>query len=221
MPLTETRDVELRTTIAAAAAPGVAIVVFGGIYGSIAQPLMGASATIATSLLIFSGAVQFAIIALLSAGAGAGAVIAGAATLNLRNLVLGAVVRGRIGGGRLRRAAVAWFMVDESAGLALAAGPHAAGALVSSGIIFYVCWQLGTLLGLLGASVDSIRMAAGAVFPVLFIALAALSCSSRSVAVRGAVAAGATAAVSLLWPQARGLAAVAVAIAVAVPGREP
>ncbi len=201
-------------------APAIAIVVFGGIYGSVAQPLMGAGATIISSLLIFSGAVQFTIVALLAAGSGIAALIAGSAALNLRNLVLGAVLRPRIEHGRLGRAGLAWFLVDESAGLALAAGSDAARALLTSGVVFYFSWQLGTVLGLLGASVESVRLAAGAVFPVLFIGLAALSCPSRSIAVRAVLAAGLTAAASLWWPEMRGLAAVVAAIGVAVPGGE-
>lgn len=46
-----------RSLVAAVAAPAGAIFVFGAIYGSVARPLMGAGATIVSSLLIFSGAV--------------------------------------------------------------------------------------------------------------------------------------------------------------------
>src|SRR5918999_3047766 len=107
-----------RPPIAAIAAPAAAIFVFGVIYGSLARPLMGIGYTMLSSLFIFSGAVQFTIAALLSAGAGAGALVAGSVTLNLRNLLLGAVLRPRIDQGRLQRAGLAWFLVDESAGLA-------------------------------------------------------------------------------------------------------
>jgi len=209
-----------RSLVAAVAAPAAAIVVFGVIYGSVARPLMGSGATMLSSLLIFSGAVQFTIAALLSSGAGAGALVAGAVTLNLRNLLLGAVLRPRIESGRLRRAGLAWFLVDESAGLALASGTDAAKTLFTAGVAFYGAWQVGTVLGLLGATVEGVRSAAEAVFPVLFIGLAALSCSSRSLAVRALVAAGLTAGAAALWPGSRGLAAVAAAITVALPGSE-
>jgi len=213
-------SLERRTILAATVAPATAIVVFGVIYGSLARPLIGAGAAMLTSLLIFSGTVQFTIAGLLSAGAGAGALVAGSVTLNFRNLLLGAVLRPRVEGGPVKRAGLAWFLVDESAGLALASGADAARTLFASGAIFYVAWQAGTMLGLLGASVEGVRSAAGAVFPALFIGLAALSSSSRSMALRAVLAAGLAAGAALVWPGGRGLVAVVAAIAVALPEGE-
>jgi predicted branched-subunit amino acid permease len=212
------RGLEQRTILAATVAPATAIVVFGVIYGSLARPLIGMGAAMLSSLLIFSGTVQFAIAGLLSGGAGVGALVAGSVTLNLRNLLLGAVLRPRVERGPVQRAGLAWFLVDESAGLALASGTDAARTLLASGAIFYVAWQAGTVLGLLGASMEGVRSAAGAVFPALFIGLAALSSSSRSIAVRAVFAAGLTAGAALMWPEGRALAAVVAAIAVALPG---
>jgi predicted branched-subunit amino acid permease len=205
----------------AAAAPAAAIFVFGVIYGSLARPLLGAGATMLSSLLIFSGAVQFTLAGLLAAGAGAGALVGGAMTLNLRNLVLGAVLRPRIQTPRTKRAGLAWFLTDESVGLALASGTDAARTLLASGATFYLSWQAGTALGLLGASVEGVQSAAEAVFPVLFIGLAALTCPSLSIAIRALVAAAATAAAVTLWPGSRGVAAIVAAVAVALPGRRP
>jgi predicted branched-subunit amino acid permease len=113
-----------------------------------------------------------------------------------------------------------WFLTDEAAGLALASEEDATSILLISGATFYVAWQVGTILGLLGASVEGVRSIAEAVFPVLFIGLAALSCSSRSIAVRAVIAAGLTAGAGLLWPGIRGVAAVVAAIAVSLPGGE-
>jgi predicted branched-subunit amino acid permease len=209
-----------RRIFAAAAPPAAAIAVFGVIYGSLSRPLIGVPATILSSVLIFSGSVQFTIAALLSAGAGTGALIAGSVTLNLRNLVLGAVLRPRINLGPLRRAGLSWFLTDEATGLALTSEEDAARTLLVSGTGFYLAWQFGTVLGLLGASVEAVGAIAEAVFPVLFIGLAALSCSSRSIAVRAAVAAGLTMGLGVVWPAGRGVAAVVAAIAVSLPGSE-
>jgi predicted branched-subunit amino acid permease len=205
--------------ITAAAAPAAAILVFGVIYGSLARPLLGAGATMLSSLLIFSGAVQFTLAGLLAAGAGAGALIGGATTLNLRNLVLGAVLRPRIQTSRTKRAVLAWFLTDESVGLALASGADGARTLLASGATFYLSWQAGTALGLLGASVEGVHSAAEAVFPVLFIGLAALTCPSRSIAIRALVGAAATAGAVTLWPGSGGVAAIVAAVTVALPGR--
>lgn len=208
-----------RGLLAVAAAPAAAIFVFGVIYGSLAHPLMGPKATMLSSLLIFSGSVQFTVAGLLSAGAGTGALLSGAATLNLRNIALGAVMRPRIERPPLQRAGLAWFLTDEAVGLSLLPDADARRTLLLSGSLFYVTWQAGTALGLLGASVEGVVAAAEAVFPVLFIGLAALTCSSRSIAIRAVVAAAATAGALLLWPGSRGVAAVVAAIAVAIPGR--
>lgn len=212
------RDLKQQRILATAVAPAAAIFVFGAIYGSLARPLMGAGSAMLGSLLIFSGAVQFTIAALLSSGAAAGALVAGSLTLNLRNLLLGAVLRPRIKAGRAQRAGIAWFLVDESAGLALASEDDPGRTLVISGALFYLSWQAGTILGLLGASVEIVRSAAEAVFPVLFIGLAALACTSRSIAVRAAVAAGLTAGAAVAWPQSKGVAALVAAVMVALPG---
>jgi predicted branched-subunit amino acid permease len=207
-------------TMLAAAPPAAAILVFGAIYGSLARPLLGVGGTVLSSLLIFSGAVQFTIAALLLAGASAGALIAGSITLNVRNLLLGAVLRPRIDRGPGERAALGWFLTDESAGLALTSKDDAGRTLVVSGLLFYAAWQIGTAVGLLGASLDPVRDAAEAVFPVLFIGLAALSCTSLSVAFRALGAAAATAVGVILLPGSGAIAAVAAAVFFAVPGSD-
>ena len=203
----------------AAAAPAAAIFVFGVIYGSLARPLLGVAGTVLSSMFVFSGSVQFSTAGLLTVGAGAPSLVGAALALNLRNLVLGAVMRSRIEQGPVARAGLAWFLTDEAVGLALASGADAARTLVFSGATFYVVWVAGTVLGLLGASVEGVRSAAEAVFPVLFIGLAALSCPSWSVAARAVVAAAATAVALVLWPASQGVAPVLAAILVAVPGR--
>jgi predicted branched-subunit amino acid permease len=207
-----------RGVIMAAAAPAAAIFVFGVIYGSLARPLMGAALTMLSSLLIFSGSVQFALAGLLTAEAGVAALVGGAITLNLRNLALGAVMRPRVQRGPIERAGLAWFLTDEAVGLSLAPEADAVETLLISGAAFYLSWQAGTALGLLGASVGGVRSAAEAVFPVLFIGLAALSCPSRSIAIRAVAAAGATAGTLALWPGSRGVVAVVAALAAALPG---
>ena len=210
----------LRPIIIAALPAAAAIFVFGVIYGSLAHPVVGPTIALVSSALIFSGSVQFTLIALLTAGAGSAALIAGAATLNLRNLVLGAVIRPRVDRTPARRGAIAWFLTDEATGLALTSPHDTSRVLVLSGGLFYVSWLAGTALGLLGASVESLQEAAAAVFPILFVGLAAAVCPSWAVAARAVVAAVAVALASWLWPGSQGIAAVVAAIAVALPGRD-
>ena len=218
----------LATSLPAAAA----IAVFGTLYGAGARPVLGAELTIASSLLIFSGSLQFALVALLSAGAAAPALLLTAGTLNLRHLVLGAVLRPRMGESRLRRAALAFFLLDETFGFAVAAGDaaeregRAADAvaqrtLLVSGVVCYLAWQTGTVIGLVGAGFPGVAGMAGAIFPVLFIGLASLACRSRSDAVRALAAAALTAGLAFALPGLRALAPVVVGVLVALPRGKP
>ena len=205
--------------LAVALAPiAAAIFVFGAVYGTVGTRVMGSPMTLLSSALVFSGALQFTVAGLLLAGAGAPALLAAALTLNVRHVLLGAVLRPRIHTSPLKRAGVAWFLLDETVGLALTRADDAARILWQAGPICYVAWLAGTAVGLIGGSVDALQSAAEAVFPVLFIGLAALSCRNRSGAVRTVAAALITGVVALVWPDARALAPVFAAIAVALPG---
>jgi predicted branched-subunit amino acid permease len=126
----------LRAALLAAVPLAAAIGVFGVIFGSTASVQFGPEMTIAMSLLVFSGTVQFATVGLLMGGAGVAAVLLTVVALNARNLVLGAVLRQRLEDSPLRRAALAWFMVDESFGLAVASRRAVATVLLASGVRF-------------------------------------------------------------------------------------
>lgn len=221
----------VRSNVATILPAAIAIAVFGTLYGAGARPILGVPVTLASSLLIFSGSLQFAIVALSAAGAAAPALLLTAATLNLRHLVMGAVLRPRIGGSRLRRSALAFFLLDETFGFAVAAGESAerqaqsgdAAAermLLVSGVACWLAWQTGTLIGLLGAGLPAIAGVAGAIFPVLFIGLTSLACRARSDVVRALGAAGLTAGLAFALPDLRALAPVVASVVVALPGGE-
>ena len=197
-----------------------AIVVFGTLYGAAAQPLIGTPMTIASSMFIFSGALQFAVVGLLSAGAGAPALLLTAGTLNLRHLVMGAVLRPRIGGSRLRRAGLAFTLLDETFGFAVAASEEAGAerTLFVSGIACHLAWQVGTLIGILGAGFSGVEGLADAIFPVLFIGLASLAATTGTLVIRALAAAVLTAAVAIMLPDIRALAPVIAGVLVALPG---
>jgi predicted branched-subunit amino acid permease len=204
-----------------------AVAVFGTLYGAAASVFLGAPLTLVSSLLVYSGALQFAMVALLGAGATTLPLLLTAVVLNLRHLVLGAALRSRFESGPLRRALLAFFLVDETFGFAIAAGnaapPGAVGAatertLLVSGLTLYAAWLVGTLVGVLGGVLAAVEGLAGALFPVLFIGLAALATRRRSHVVRALAAACLTAAVAVLLPDLRMIAPVVAGVLVALPG---
>jgi predicted branched-subunit amino acid permease len=221
--------VSLRSILTTSLPAAAAIAVFGTLYGAGARTVLGVPLTLASSLVVFSGALQFALVALLSAGATSLPLILTALALNLRHVVLGAVLRPRIGASRLRRAALAFFLVDETFGFAIAAGNSAEQAgravgpatertLLVSGAVCYLAWQVGTLVGVLGAGLAVVESVAGAIFPVLFIGLASLAVTRRSDAVRALAAAAVTVVLALALPDMRVLAPVVAGVVTALPG---
>lgn len=218
-----------RSILATCLPAAAAILVFGTLYGAAARAILGVPLALASSLFVYSGALQFALLALLSAGATTLPLVLIAAALNLRHLVLGAVLRPRMEGSRLRRAALAFFLVDETFGFAVAAGHAAERAgepvgtatertLLVAGVTCYLAWQVGTLIGVLGAGLAVAESLAGAIFPVLFIGLGSLAVTRRSHAVRALAAALLTAGIAFALPDLRVLAPVVAAVLVALPG---
>lgn len=197
-----------------------AIGVFGIIYGAAASPVLGPSLTIASSVITFSGAAQFALVALLAAGAAPAGALGAVGMLALRHIPLAAVVRSRLSSGRRTRAALSWFLIDETTGLALSRPDPPERTMAITGALAYGAWVAGTIAGVTGGSaaagsVGAIEPLAAAVFPVLFIGLAALTASARSDAARAVIAGGASVGLLVIWPEAGALGAIAVAIVVA------
>jgi predicted branched-subunit amino acid permease len=204
--------------LAAAVSVAVAIGVFGVVYGATAAPVLGTAATVASSALVFSGAGQFSMVALLAAGAGPLAALGATVPLALRHLPLGAVLRPHLTAGRGRRAALSWFLIDETTGLALARPDRVERTLTLAGALAYGAWVLGTGAGVGGAALPAIEPLAGALFPVLFIGLAAVTAAGTDGALRAALAGTASLVLLVAWPGAGVLGAIAVAALVAVPG---
>jgi predicted branched-subunit amino acid permease len=213
------RQPTLSGTLGAALPLGAAIAVFGAIYGAAAGPVLGVAGTLASSAFIFSGALQFAALGLAATGASPVAILLTALALNLRHLVLGALLRPLLHVRTTRRAALAWFLVDESFGLAYAARASAPRTLLLTGVVCYLSWLAGTSVGLLGATLAPLEGVAGAIFPVLFIGLAAVTSLQLSVAVRAVVAGLLVVIVAFTLPEFRAIAPLLAAVAVALPGR--
>jgi branched chain amino acid efflux pump len=201
--------------VGAALSVAGAIGVFGVVYGAVAEPVLGPGLTVVSSLVTFSGAAQFTMVGLLASGANAVGVVAGVVPLALRHLPLAAVLRPRLASGRARRALLSWFLTDETTGLALTRGGSAERTVAVTGALAYGAWIAGTVAGVAGVSVDRLAPVADAVFPVLFVGLAAVTARTRADASRAIVAGLAATSVLLAAPGAGVLGAVAVAMAVA------
>jgi 4-azaleucine resistance transporter AzlC len=135
---------------------------------------MGAVAPIVMSIIVFSGAAQFGALAVLHAGAGAGAAIAAGILLNARYLAMGVALAPSLRGRRLSRYGLAMTTVDASWAAASVGGGrfdpwYMAGATVPQ----YIGWVIGTVVGVLvgPALGDPNALGLDALFPAFFVAL--------------------------------------------------
>lgn len=127
------------------------------------------------SLLLFSGASQFALVTIIGSGGGAGSALSTALLLGVRNGLYGMRVRELVRTRGLQRAVAAQFTIDESTAMAIAEAPggHADRAFWATGLSIYVLWNLSTLAGaLLGSGLGSPSSAGlDAAGPAAFVAL--------------------------------------------------
>ena len=146
--------------------------------------------TCAMSLLVFTGASEFAAVSVLQQGGSVAALLGTSLLLAARNSLYGPVVSRWFGHlGRPRRAVLAQLIIDESSGVGAAqqdppppAEPRNARlGFLAGGIGVYVLWNLGTLVGALAGDVvgDVGRWGLDAAFPASFVALLAPHLSHR------------------------------------------
>lgn len=147
----------------------------GGIsFGVLAQPVMGSVAPVLMSLIVFSGAAQFAALTVLTAGGGAVAAIAAGMLMNGRWLPMGLAIGPSLSGGRTRRAVQSLALVDASFALSRRDdGTYDRGLLIGATLPQYAAWSTGTLIGVLAGSVltDPGALGMDAMFPAFFAVL--------------------------------------------------
>ncbi len=157
---------------------GVAVGVSGLTFGAAGS---GAGLSVlqccATSLLVFTGASQFALIGVIGGG---GAPLAGAASaiaLGIRNSFYGIRLASLLRPHGLRRGALAQVVIDESTAMTTAQPTDPSGrlAFLVTGVTLYVVWNLATLVGALGAEAvgDPNALGIDAAVPAAFLALVA------------------------------------------------
>ncbi len=177
---TATRAAIIRDALGIGIATGAYALSFGAI--STAAGLSIAQ-TCALSALMFSGASQFALVGVLASGGGAATAAATAALLGSRNALYGLRLGGLLRVRGPRRLVAAHLVIDESTAMAVAREDERAGRLGfwSTGLSVLVLWNLGTLLGAVGAqALDDPRvLGLDAAVPAAFLALLAPRLRSR------------------------------------------
>jgi 4-azaleucine resistance transporter AzlC len=147
----------------------------GGIsFGVLAQPVMGSVAPIVMSMIVFSGAAQFAALTVLMAGGGVVAAIAAGMLCNARWLPMGFAVGPYLGSSKLVRAVRAQAIVDASFALASRGdGTYDRGVMIGSTLMQWPAWVGGTTIGVFAGGVIGDPQALGldAMFVAFYFAL--------------------------------------------------
>jgi 4-azaleucine resistance transporter AzlC len=175
---------ELRRGAVTALPLGIAVGLFGVSFGvlSSASGGIGAVPAIVMSATTFAGSAQFAAASVLGGGGQAAAAIAAALLLNARYLPIGVSVARFLPGGRLRRFFQAQLIVDESWAIAARGdGEFDAHRLVGAGMVIWLAWVGGTIVGVVGGEAlgDPAVLGLDAAFPALFLALLAPQLNGR------------------------------------------
>ncbi|MFD7558596.1 AzlC family ABC transporter permease [Streptomyces sp. NPDC059835] len=131
----------------------------------------------ALSLLVFTGASQFALVGALAAGGNPFTAAAGAFFLGTRNAFYGLRLSQLLALPRAARPFAAHWVIDETTAVALAQQDRRSARLGFgvTGLALYVLWNLTTLLGALGAEAigDTDAWGLDAAGPAVFLALLA------------------------------------------------
>jgi 4-azaleucine resistance transporter AzlC len=218
--MTATAAVKPDRTFSTAAGIGVAVGVYGVSFGVLAVTAgLSPVQACVMSMLVFTGASQFAFVGVLAGGGGALAAAAPAVMLAVRNAAYGLSLA-PILPARLRdRALLAQLVIDETTAMARAEDdPDAARrAFLATGVSVWLCWNAGTLAGALigGGLGDPRNLGLDAMFPAAFLALLAPQLRRPGAPVAAAV--GAMIAVAVLPFAPAGVPVIA-ALAGVVPG---
>lgn len=129
--------------------------------------------TMLLSLVMFSGASQFAFVGVVAAGSPLAAIPA-ALLLAVRNAFYGVTLSEMLNPRGWRRLVTAHFVIDETTAMAIGQSTQQAQRLAfwATGLILCLCWQLGSLAGaLLGGALDPAAFGLDAAAPAVFLAL--------------------------------------------------
>jgi 4-azaleucine resistance transporter AzlC len=154
---------------------GLYAMAFGASFGAIS---VGSGLTLAQtmvlSLVMFTGASQFAFVGVAAGGGSPLAAVSASLLLGVRNAFYGVPLSEILHPRGLARLWTAHFVIDETTAMAVGqATPRAQRyAFWASGLILFCLWQLGSLSGaLLGSAIDPSVVGLDAAAPAVFLAL--------------------------------------------------
>lgn len=164
----------LRDALGIAVASGAYAISFGAISTAAGLSLLQ---TCALSVVMFTGASQFALVGVVGAGGSVWAGAVAAALLGSRNALYGLRLSSVLDVRAWRRPAAAHFVIDETTAMAIARDDPAQSrfAFWATGIALFVLWNTGTLVGALATHAISDPKVFGldAAPPAAFLALLA------------------------------------------------
>ena len=170
----------LRDALGIAIASGAYAISFGAISTAAGVSLLQ---TCALSVLMFTGASQFALVGVIGAGGSVWAGAATAALLGSRNALYGVRLSTLLGVRGARRVAAAHFVIDETTAMAIARDDprQSRYAFWATGFALFVFWNVGTLIGALATQAIPNPKVFGldAAPPAAFLALLAPRLRSR------------------------------------------
>jgi 4-azaleucine resistance transporter AzlC len=197
------QDRSVRDGIRAALPLGPPTFLLGASFGVLAQPVMGWLAPIVMSVVVFSGAAQFAALSVLAAGGAAGAAIVAGVLMNARFLPMGFAIGPSLPGRGPARAAQAQTIVDASFAMASRGdGSFDRGMLLGATAVQAVAWWSGTAVGVLvGPSLpDPEDLGLDAIFPAFFLILLVSEARGRRALLAAAIGAAITVALMPVAP---------------------
>jgi predicted branched-subunit amino acid permease len=166
-----------RAVLGDAVGVGAATGAYGLSFGAIAVASgLSVAQTCATSVLIFTGASQFALVGVLAAGGAAAPAVVSAVLLGARNALYGLRLSGWLQLRGVERLVGAQLVIDESTAMALAHEDDERGrrlAFWATGLAVFVLWNLATLAGALAGQAlgDPARFGLDAAVPAAFLSL--------------------------------------------------
>lgn len=161
-----------RDSVALGAAVGLVAITFGVLASTAGLSLAKA---MAMSMLIFTGASQFAAVGVIGSGGSPVSAVGGALLLAARNSLYGMRLSDRLAAAGWKRIPGAHFVIDETTAMSVAQDNEVAAseAFWWTGIALFSFWNIGTVVGVLvGEAIgDPNVWGLDAAFPASFVAL--------------------------------------------------